>query len=154
MSKFNPDLFLSQSTTQALETKRTTLPSDEYNAIIEKVEAGVTAKKGSPYLQVTFKVIGDKAEQLANQFNIAKPSVRRMYILDIDESGMLASGTNQNVDLGRLRDAVGQNQAGEPWAPRMLEGAGPLLISVTQRADEEKPDVMYNDIKSVAKLTN
>lgn len=151
MSNFNPEVFLNQQNTKALETNYTAIPTDEYLAVIEKVEADVTKKNQSPFLRVKYKLIGDKAEELKTRLGFREPSVSQMYMLDLDPNGMLDDGPNKNVRLGQLRSAANQNTPGEPWAPRNLEGAGPFRIQIGQRADDDDPNKIYNEVKSVSK---
>jgi hypothetical protein len=151
MSNFNPEVFLNQQNTKTLETNYTAIPADEYMAVIEKVEADITKKTQSPFLRVKFKLIGDKAEELKARLGFRDPSVSQMYMLDLDSNGSLDDGPNKNVRLGQLRSAAGQNNPGEPWAPRSLEGAGPFRVQVGQRPDDDDPNKIYNDVKSVAK---
>lgn len=153
MSVFNPEVFLNQTTQKALQTNRTPIPSDEYVAVVDSVEAGVTSKKGLPYLYVYFKIIGDGGEMLKTKFGFRDPKIRRMFMLDFDEAGTLDDQPNKNVDLGKLRDTLDQNRAGEPWAPSMLVGGGPIKIQVTQRPEEDNPAIIYNDVRAFAKLT-
>lgn len=141
MSDFDPDLFLQQTVDKPLETEFTMVPPGEYRASIgdfdreamEEVKFDYKRgpKAGQPgimyKLTVPFLVDDDavKAELDRDQVTISK-----QYILDLDEHGKLAEGKNKNIELGRLRDAVGQND-GSPWSIMNLRGAGPVMIRVT-----------------------
>jgi hypothetical protein len=59
----------------------------------------------------------------------------------------------KNVDLNRLRAAVGQNEKGKPWNIMMLKGAGPLKVTTGLRADKNSADVYYTDVKAVGKMS-
>jgi hypothetical protein len=79
---------------------------------------------------------------------MAEPSVSQSLMLDMTESGALAVGTNKNVNLGRLREALGQNVSGRPWSPNMLQGQV-ARISVKHRLWEDKT---FAEVKGVVKL--
>ena len=79
-------------------------------------------------------------------------SVKQSLFLDIDGSGALAFGANKNVKLGKLREALGQNNPGQSWNIQMLAGAGPLRIKVGSRPDKNDSTIIYNDVKATAAL--
>jgi hypothetical protein len=81
------------------------------------------------------------------------PRVRQDVWLDQDSNGDLDYAKGKNVGLGRLREALGQNSPGAAWSPAMLKGAGPAMISVTERPDNNNRDVIYNDVKSVGTVS-
>ena len=59
---------------------------------------------------------------------------------------------NQNIQLGQVRDAVGQNNVGA-WSPRQLVGAGPARLKIGERVDEKNPALKYNDVERVSRLS-
>lgn len=141
-SAFDPDTFLDTSIEKANETVYTPIPEGDYQAMVDKIEG--RKAKDSPLLDITFEILDDNLKEKMDQ---EKLTVRSSVFLDVDDNGMLAFGMNKNVRLGKLRDALGQNKDGKPWSPRMLEGAGPLVINVTQRPDKDDPSVVYNDVR-------
>jgi hypothetical protein len=68
-------------------------------------------------------------------------------MLDLTEEGMLATGKGRNVLLGRLREATGLNQSGEPFAFPMLTGR-PAKVQVAHRLYEGQ---IYAEVKGTAK---
>lgn len=61
--------------------------------------------------------------------------------LDIDEnSGGAATGAGKNIDLGRLRAALGQNSPGVPWTFNQLFGAGPVKVKIVHQTNKQNPD--------------
>lgn len=145
MSQFNPDTFLSTTTTDSNATRYEPIPEGEYKAMIEKVDG--RDAKGARILDITYLIL--EQEQLAERLGLRNLVVRQSIFLDVNDDGLLDSGPNKNVKLGKLRDAVGQNKKGQPWSPLMLAGAGPVLIQVSVRPDKEDPEVLYNDVKRV-----
>lgn len=81
----------------------------------------------------------------------AERLVRWSSFLDIDESGKLLTGQDDNVDLGKLRAALGQNKGGEAWNPHML-GGQVLIGHITHRADKRDTSKKYPEVSSVAPL--
>lgn len=155
MSMFDPDTFMSSSTTEASETRIEPVPEGDYPAVIGGDEGDVkvrqfnSARTGDTYtsLDVTWEI---QDAQLAVQLGRKTLRVRQSIFLDLNESGGLAMGPGKNVSLGRLRDALGQNRPGQPWSPANLRGAGPALIKVKHRMVEED---VYDEVKGVAKLS-
>lgn len=149
MSQFDPDAFMNTQFTEASETKFVTVPEGEYQAVIDKVEAvpwhSQTKGTSGLRLDVTWKIDDAKA---AEATGVANPSVRQGIMLDMTDSGGLATGPGRNINLGRLREAVNQNKAGVPWNPNMLLGQ-PALIRVSHRMYEGET---YAEVKGVAKL--
>ena len=147
MSQFDPDTFLDTSTEKANETVYTPVPEGDYQAMVLKVE-GRSANE-SPLLDVTFEILDEEIKKTMDQETV---TVRSSIFLDLDDNGMLSFGMNKNVRLGKLRDALGQNKDGKPWMPRQLEGAGPLMINVTQRPDKNDSSIIYNDVRKFAPM--
>jgi len=152
MSAFDSATFLNASTQEAGETQYTPVPACEAKSIIEKVAGkAVTNSKTQEemiILDVRFEVLDDEIREL---LAMDKVMVTQGYFCDLTSDGLLDWGTNKNIALGRLRDAVGQNVDGEPWAPGMLEGAGPLTIMIS--VEEDNNGVPRNRVKSTTALT-
>jgi hypothetical protein len=68
--------------------------------------------------------------------------------LELNEQGKLATGPNKNVSLGRLRDALGQNDPS--WTPQKLLGAGPFIGKVSHTQVKE---AIYADVTRAAKIS-
>lgn len=150
-SVFDPDSFLNTETSDANETHYTPVPEDEYMAMIEGVTARMARTKNgdSPILSLMWKIL--EQDELAEKLGFRDGMrVKQDLWLDLEPDGSISIGPNKNVKLGKVRDAVGQNKAGKAWAPRQLEGAGPCVIVVSQRPDDDDSEIIYNDVKRVA----
>jgi hypothetical protein len=89
-------------------------------------------------------------DESAGEYNGRK--VRQQFIIDTTADGSgLDFGKGKNITLGRLRDALGQNQNGQPWGPSML-GSQVAKITVDQRLDPEDSSKIYNEVTAVTKL--
>lgn len=148
MSVFNPEAFLQQTITDSMETRFTPIPEGEYLASIDDLKMRLIEKTGSVILDITWAILDDN---LKATLGLEKPSVRQSVFLDLDSNGRLAVGQNKNITLGRVRDAVNQNNAGQAWGVNMLKGAGPAKLKVTQRTDQNDTSKIYNDVAMVAK---
>lgn len=148
-SMFSPESFLQSQFTEANETKFITVPEGEYPAVIDKVEAGSwqsrDGSKSGLKLELTWKI--DDA-QVAEITGVASPTVRQSIMLDMLPSGGMATGPGKNINLGRLREAVNQNRAGQAWSPTMLFGQT-ARVKVSHRMYEGET---YAEVKAVTKL--
>jgi len=76
-------------------------------------------------------------EELAKAHNSKDPGTVSMPVsvyFDVDPANhnVILFGKNESLDLGRIRDALGQNEPGVPWNLAMLDNAGPVLIKVDE----------------------
>lgn len=145
---FNAELFLHQELDQANETAYTPVPAGDYQAIISDIALNARDINGREVLilDVKWDIIDDELRALQNMQTVI---VRQGIFIDI-EGGAIAFGTNKNVALGRLRDALGQNDNGKPWSMADLRGAGPAYIRVAHRENPNNPDNPYTDVKMVS----
>jgi hypothetical protein len=149
MSDFDPETFMQQTVDAPLETEFTLIPTGEYIATIddftsdafEKIdfEYKKGSRAGQPGTMTKFNcpfVIQDDAvkAELARD----KVTMYKQLILDVADDGGLDFGKNKNIDLGRIRAAVGQNDPG-PWSIANLRGAGPVMVKVVH-VDFERKD--------------
>ena len=144
MSAFNPDTFLNTQTTEANDTAVIPVPEGEHPAAIKTIKPRVLTD-GRAVLDIYWTVNSDEARDETGQ---AEPIVRQTVWLDTTESGGLDFGKGKNVGLGKLRDAVGQNQSGKPWAPGMLIGAA-AIVKVGHSIDKRDGETIQADVKAV-----
>jgi len=144
MSTFNPDSFLSTEVTEANATTYTPVPEGEHPASVKSVKPRVLTD-GRAVFDVTWTVDSDEAREATG---MAEPSVRQTIWLDVTESGGLDFGKGKNVGLGRLREALGQNSAGKPWAPGMLVG-GAAIVKVGHSIDKRDGVTINAEVKAV-----
>lgn len=154
MSTFDPVAFENMTIDQSNETKTTPLPEGDYRGLVSgvkiktvKLSKGERAGQEQPVLEVVYDLEDPTGGKILEELNRDKIQVRQDIWLDVD-NGTLAFGPNLNVQLGRLRDAVGQNKAGKPWAFKMLEGAGPVMVHVTHRTVNED---VYSQVSKISK---
>jgi hypothetical protein len=116
--------FMNATYNEANSTKREANPVGEYPMKIDEVELE------------TFPGVKDPTKtylKLKLRLEILDPGVKAQlgrdkvvqfddWLLDLTDGGGLDFGKGKNVRLGKVRDAVGQNVAGVPWAFPMLKG--------------------------------
>ena len=149
MSMFDPDAFMAANIADAGSTAVEPIPAGEYTATIKDVKTrGVDTKNGPGVVcDIIYTLLApDVAAKLGRQ----TLEVKQGMFLDIAD-GKLDLSKGKNVQLNRVREAVGMNKGGV--ALNALKGAGPLKVHVTLRPDKNSPDVIYNDVKSVGKMS-
>ena len=146
MSTFNPQEFLTQTIEGANSTSFKPVPEGEYLLQVEKLDIRTVAKTGQVILDTTFAILDDGVKAA---MGMEKVTVRKGIFLDLTAQGKIDTSENKNVDLGRLRAAVGQNDGSKPWGPLMLLNTM-LKGKVGQRPDDEDPTKIYNDVKAFA----
>lgn len=147
MSSFKPDTFLNTETSDANATNYTPVPEGEFTASIKVVKPRVLTD-GRAVLDVTWIVDDETARQ---ETGMAEPTVRQTIWLDVTETGGLDNGKGKNVGLGRLREAVSQNQAGKPWMPGMLVGQV-AKVKVSHSIDKRDGVTIQAEVKAVLPL--
>ena len=147
MSSFDPNAFLNTEVSEANATAYVPVPEGEFNASIKLIKPRVLTD-GRAVLDLTW-IVDD--EEVKQETGMAEPAVRQTLWLDITESGGLDFGKGKNVALGRLREALDQNQSGKPWAPGMLVG-GVAKIKVTHSIDKRDNETIQANVASTVKL--
>jgi hypothetical protein len=150
MSTFDVNAFQNAQFTEASSTEFTPIPEGEFNAVVDKQDIRTTTK-GQVILDVTWKI--DDAT-VAAETGLPNPTVRQSVFLDVADNGGLEFGKGKNVSLGRLREALGQNQSGQPWSFGMLLGqvAKVRVKHRIVRDESTGEDRTYSDIAGVTKI--
>lgn len=147
MSVFDADAFLNTEITGEMDTKVVPIPEGAWSSQVMKVAfREVTQKDGvkRAIMDVTWEVLD---EEVKKSTKLEKPMARQSVFLDLNEQGGLDMGKGRNIQLGKLREAVGQNRSGKAWSPAMLTGQV-AVVSIKQRIEG---DDIYSDIKKVIK---
>lgn len=151
---FDPDAFMQMTVDQPLEIERTLVPEGEFDAMVDDFDSSIfetfqftykrgpnAGQEGSMHKGTFPIVINDDKVRAALQTDKAR--VFYQCTLDYDETtGQLLFGPNKNIDLGKLRHAVGQNAPG-PWSVSQLRGAGPFKVKVKHRDGVRKDGTKF-----------
>lgn len=149
-SPFDADAFLDATLPGANSTKREIIPMGVYKAYISKIEVrnGTVQKEGPSYgkpwvaLNLQWTIEDQPVNSALEQSKII---VYDQCFLDLDDDGRPSVSKGKNVQLGRLREALGVNSG--PIQFRALEGR-PATINVIH---EPYKDDMQVRVKSYAK---
>lgn len=141
MSNFSADAFMGTEVEGVGETEYTPIPEAEYTALIKEVKADTTPK-GNPFLELIW-IIDDQT--VRDLIGMEEPTVRQTLWLDISDGGALEFGKNKNIQLNKVRAALGQND-GKPWSPNQMRGR-PATILIKHRLGDQGQ--IYADVKAV-----
>ncbi len=144
-SAFDPDLFMNAQMEGEMETEFSPVPVDDYMAQIAKIDLRPAEKDGKQYypMDVLWKIEAPDNEIAHERL------VKQTIFLDVSSSGGLSLGINKNVQLGKLREALGQNGP-KAWAPNMLVGMA-ATIKVKHRIGTGKFEGrIFDEVESVA----
>ena len=140
---FDVETFVHQQTTEADATEYEPIPEDELYAATAAGIQGRTTANGKPLMDVSWRIDAPGVPEAHERIG------RQTIWLDLTQDGQsLDRGKGRNVQLGQLREAIGQNKPGEPWSPSMIEGAV-AKIKISNRINEGK---LFIDVKQVHPL--
>lgn len=137
---FNPESFLNSDIADANDTVEPELPRDEYEGQVDSINPRVIHPRsgGDPRLlvEVVWELDDDKIQAIFDR----SIKVRQTLFIDTvgGPTGAIATGKGKNVQLGRLREALRQNQAGKPWNWQMLIGQRAMVTAAHE--DVERKD--------------
>lgn len=157
-STFNPELFLNAAVNEANSTELLAVPEGEYIAVSDPITAdsirsydirkGEKAGTKGYALDINW-TINDESGALKEYLGRA-PKARQSIMLDLTKDGGLEFGKGRNVGLGRLREALNQNQTGRPWSFAMI-GGQVAKIKVKHRLDTSTGKT-FVEVGDVAKV--
>ena len=144
---FDPNTFLNTTFEETNDTVSIPVPAGEYLAIADKVEIKPWSKKdGSASgirLDIVWEIQDENVKALLGR-DVVKCNQQQM--LDLTEAGNLDFGKGKNVGLGRIREALGLNVPGQPFAFPMIQGRL-AKVAVSHRTYEGE---IFAEIKKIA----
>ncbi len=156
----NYDHLLEQEVSEPNETQFQQCPEGEYLGRIddftlqtaEWTDKNTGEPRSAPTLRITWHILD---EGVKAQLELDPVKVQQDLFLDVDEAtGQLSTDKNKNIQLGRIRQAVGLNEPGQSFSLPMLKGSSPATVRVAHQADRNNPDIKRARITGVAKATN
>lgn len=146
MNDFSPEAFLGVNQSGANSTDYALPPEGEFLAVAgDKIAARQITKDGNvstivdiPWLTEDPKVVEATGRQIT--------TIRQSVFIDLlpDDKGLDMS-KGSNVQLGRLREAINQNDASKVWNFNMITG-NQAIIKVAHSSDGK-----YANVVAVAK---
>jgi hypothetical protein len=144
---FDPATFLNTTFTEANDTKVIPVPAGEYLAISEKVEIKPWSSKDGSNSGIKLEIVWDiQDENVKALIGRDVVKVTQQQMLDLTDTGALDLGKGKNVGLGRIREALGLNTPGEPFAFGMIQGRM-AKVAVSHRTYN---DEIFAEIKKIA----
>jgi len=145
---FDPATFLNTEVSEALDTKVVPCPVGEYLALADKIDVKTWSTKDGSKSGVKLEILWDvQDENVKALLSRDKVVVQQTVMLDTTEAGTLDLGKGKNIGLGRLREALDLNVAGQAFSFPMITGRLATVI-VSHRVDGED---IYAEIRKVAK---
>lgn len=156
-SIFNPDAFMNQQVSGEMDTQYINVPEGDYMAMIDNVKP--RKAKDSTILDVMWMIGADQpvingpdaGKSVQQVTGLPKNTVRQSLFLDLTPEGYLDVSKGKNVQLGQLRDALGQNDPQRPWGPNMLKGQA-AKVTVKHRMADDGSGKIYTDVKNISRL--
>ena len=155
---FDPNDLLQSTTTEKGSTSIIPIPKGEWVGIIQgdklKFRQSESQKKGREgeiftVLDIVF-AFDDPQVKEATQRDT--PMSRMSLFVDLAADGRsLDMSTGKNIQLNRLRETLGQNLEGRPWAPSMLGGQA-CKCKVDWRPDNKNPEIVYDEVVATMPL--
>jgi len=142
---FDTSLFMNTETSDANATRMMPCPVGDYPATVQDVRPRAL-DDGRVVMDVVWDIDDAGVKEVTKR---QKVTVRQSVWLDM-QNGVILGGEGVNVQLGKLRAALGQNKAGEAWSPGKLIG-GVARVRVTHRADKDTGDI-YDQVSAVSPL--
>ena len=148
---FSPDQFLDMPIEGSNDTKVVPVPVGEYTAVAEDVKVRQWQAKDDPSksglaLDIVWNVDDAGLRELLGREKI---TCKQGIMLDLTDSGSIDMGKGRNIGLGRLREALGLNDPGQPFSFTMIPGRL-AKVSIKHRVHEED---VFAEVKGVAKLS-
>lgn len=148
VANFDPAVFLNMEFSDANSTEYVPVPAEEFFAIVDKVEPVQWQRKdgtkGGIKLSLTWAIDDAGVRELLGR---DKVTVKQDIMLDTTEQGSIDMGKGKNVNLGRLREALGKNTPGQPFRFSDFTGCY-AKVKVEHRMDNGQ---VYAEIRSVMK---
>jgi hypothetical protein len=152
---FSPETFMNAVFTEANDTSIIPCPAGEFASQIVSVEpkSGTISKgdrAGEPWARLD--VLWETQDPAACSVTNRTPTkIRQGIMLDLTPQGALDMSKGKNVQLGKLREAIGLNTPGQPFSPAMMIGRSGRT-SVSHRIDERDGVTIQAEVRAVASL--
>lgn len=152
MSNFDPTVFLDAVTTESF-TKRNLAPIGDYIATIGEMKVQSGQQKKDTSKSWTALNIPLEVDLTANPAARAVVGQDKIVVfdfvgLDLTESGSLDQSPGRNSRLRAYREALGMNEAGQPFSPRMMQGR---MVKI--KVAHEQNDPAFDAREKVAGVT-
>jgi hypothetical protein len=142
---FNAEMLLNAAASKSFMTFIPPLPEQEFIFTVTKVEFK-NPKDGVIVCELQVETADPVAIE-ATGMNPAK--AKYSAFVDLTDQGMLDESDGKNIQLGRIREALGQNVPDVPWTPSMMLG-GQFRGKISHKPDGKNPEIIRGEITAVA----
>jgi len=152
ISNFDPSAFLDSTTTEA-NSKRGPIPAGaDVTAVIGEPKARTWTGKSDPtkggiVVDVPLEIDLSAYPELQSVVGLPKVTLTDGIMLDTTPNGGIDNAPGKNGKLRRYREALGLNEAGQPFSFRMMQGRM-IKVKIKHRTYEGE---IYDEVDSVAK---
>jgi len=151
---FDANDFLNATINDSNDTKLIAPPEnmsgEGYMILAEKVDVQSWQKRDDPSkgglrLDIQWEIQDEGVKSFCGRDKIL---CKQGIMLDLTDSGQLDMGKGKNIGLGKLREALGLNNPGQPFSFSMIQGR----LAKGFVAHRVVGDAVYAEIKRVVKL--
>jgi hypothetical protein len=137
--------FLSETVTGSNSTSRIPVPKGEYPAIISEIGYRTMPRKDNPallshILDVTYAIDDANVREVTG---LPTPTVRDSLFLDLTDENKLDMSKGKNVQLGRLREALGLNDPNVQFSFMNLKGQ-PCYVTIEWNPSKDGKETYAN----------
>ncbi len=147
MSIFNADVLLNCTTEAKLATSIPPMPNGEWIFSI----TGVEFKNPKPDVIIMDAAVECIDPEVCAVTGMNPTRSKISCFCDVTDTGLLDDTEGKNIQLGKLREALGQNEAGVPWSPMMVVG-GQVRGKTQQKPDSKDPSITRSEIVALSRL--
>lgn len=137
--------YINAANSEVPSDQRVVSPEGEYTMFVKPGSTRLIegeSDKGKWKKYTAIAIVDEPAVREAT--NLENPTARVQFFLDVNEDGVLVTGTNRNTQLGRLLKATGNDKPGWTWGA--IEGVSfkGRVKHIADRTDAEKkhPEVV------------
>lgn len=147
---FDTDSFLNASIQGSNSTKTIPVPEGDYTGVVEKIEPRQWQSRDGSKTGISLDVQWLIEDQGVKEF-LGRDTVtcKQGIMLDLTPDGSLDMAPGKNVGLGRLREAINQNDPSKPFSFHDVPGQM-AKVKVKHRTTEDGDT--FAEVKGVAKL--
>lgn len=160
---FNAQQFIKSTVSGASSTRYAVIPEGDYSLMLDQRNLDVekwfteqTASKGpnAGNTFITCEVPVEIVDQtLRDKMGQEHVYSRYRFIVDTNAAGEIDMSEGKNVKLGRLREALNQNDKNVPWDPSMLAQASSVMFKghLKHSPNKDDPQAPFSEISRVTK---
>ena len=145
---FDAQALLNATTAEANSTKLLPAPVGDYVGQVSKVDvkSGVSKSTGEVWCRLELTL--ESEDPKLDQIGMKKKNFRADALLELTPMGTIDTGPGKNVALGRMREAAGLNQPGQPFSLGMFQGQV-FKFTIEHQPDQTDPEKIYERVKAL-----